>query len=314
MSMSTSHAEHPGLGPPQVHEVADGVFAYVQPDGSWWINNAGFVAGSRTVVSIDTCSTERRTRAYLQKVEELTGQVPRTLVNTHHHGDHTNGNCFLPYSTVIAHDRCREEMLRTGINHYEGLFEPVDWGDLELSPPFVTFDSRLNIYVDNRRMELIHLTEAAHTTNDLVVFLPDDGVLFTGDLVFNGGTPFVVMGSVAGSLEALALIGELEPKVIVPGHGVPCGLEAVDRCARYLRWIQDNASQAIAAGLTPLEAARQLDLGEFEELLDPERLAGNLHRAFAECRGALPGDPIDLVTAFSDMLTLNGGKPLRCMA
>ena len=58
----------------------------------------------------------------------------------------------------------------------------------------------------------------------------------------------------------------------------------------------------------------ELDLGEFVDLLDPERLAGNLHRAFAECQGLGPGEPIDLVAAFTDMITLNGGQPLRCMA
>lgn len=295
-------------------EVADGVFAYVQPDGSWWINNTGFVAGRRTVVSIDTCSTERRTRAYLDKVNEITGRLPGTLVNTHHHGDHTNGNCLLPGATVISHERCREEMIRTGIQHYEGVWEPVEWGELELAPPFVTFDHRLDVYVDDLKIELIHLTSAAHTNNDIVAFIPEHRVLFTGDLVFNGGTPFVVMGSVAGAIEALAQISEMDPLVIVPGHGSPGGIEMIDTCAMYLRWVQESSEQAMAAGLTPLEAAQDMDLGEYAGLLDSERLAGNLHRGIAECRGLAPGAPIDLLAAFADMITLNGGKPLRCMA
>jgi cyclase len=312
--MSSSHHDHPDLPPPWVSEVADGIFAYVQPDGSWWINNTGFVRGDRTVLAIDTCSTERRTRNYLAKVEEITGQTPHALVNTHHHGDHTNGNCFAPYATVIGHERCRDEMLKAGIMRFDGLFEPVEWGELALAPPFVTFDGRLNFYVDDLKVELIHLTSAAHTTNDVVAWIPERRVLYSGDLVFNGGTPFVVMGSVAGSLEALDMIAELNPEVIVPGHGPPGGIEMIDRCGIYLRWLQQSAAQAVSAGLTPLQAAQELDLGEFADLLDPERLAGNLHRAFAECRGAGPGEPIDLVQAFADMITLNGGQPLRCMA
>jgi len=314
MAMSSSHHDRPDLPPSWVSEVADNVFAYIQPDGSWWINNTGFISGRRTVVSIDTCSTERRTHAYLAKVEEIAGQLPRTLVNTHHHGDHTNGNCFLPFATVIGHELCREEILRTGIMRTDGLFECVDWGDLTPTPPFVTFDSRLDVYVDDLKIELIHLTAAAHTTNDVVAWIPEHRVLFSGDLIFNGGTPFVVMGSVSGSLEALAAVAELEPEVIVPGHGVPGGMETVNACGSYLRWLQQNAEEAFAAGLSPLEAARELDLGEFADLRDPERLAGNLHRAFAEFRGARPGEPIDLRAAFADMITLNGGQPLRCMA
>jgi cyclase len=312
--MSSSRHDHPDLPPPWVSEVADGIFAYVQPDGSWWINNTGFIRGERTVLSIDTCSTERRTRSYLSKVEEMTGQVPRALVNTHHHGDHTNGNCFLPFATVIGHERCREEMQKAGIMRFDGLFEPVEWGELTAAPPFVTFENRLNVHVDELKIELIHLTTGAHTNNDVVAWIPERRVLFSGDLVFNGGTPFVVMGSVAGSLEALDMIAELDPEVIVPGHGPPGGIEMIDRCGMYLRWVQQSAEQAVAAGLTPLEAAMELDLGEFVDLLDPERLAGNLHRAFAECQGLGPGEPIDLVAAFTDMITLNGGQPLRCMA
>jgi cyclase len=312
--VSGSHHDHSDLPPPWVTEVADGIFAYVQPDGSWWINNTGFVAGRRAVLAIDTCSTERRTRAFLEALEHHAGPAPRVLVNTHHHGDHTNGNCLLPFSTVIGHTRCREEMLRAGNVRPVGIWEPVEWGDLTSAPPFVTFDQRLDVYVDDLQVELIHLTTAAHTTNDVVAWIPEHRVLFTGDLVFNGGTPFVVMGSIAGSLEALDVIMELEPAVVVPGHGVPGGIEIVDTCGAYLRWLQLAAADALAAGLSPLEAARELDLGSFAELLDPERLAGNLHRAYAECRGARPGEPIDLAAALGDMVTLNGGRPLRCLA
>jgi cyclase len=312
--MSSSHDDHPDLPPPWVSEVADGIFAYIQPDGSWWINNTGFIRGERTVVSIDTCSTERRTRAYLAKVDEIAGRTPSVLVNTHHHGDHTNGNCFLPFATVIGHERCRAEMLAAGIARYDGLFETVDWGDLKPAPPFVTFDERLDVYVDDLKVELIHLTAAAHTTNDVVAWIPERRVLFSGDLIFNGGTPFVVMGSVSGALEALDLIAALQPDVIVPGHGSPAGIETIEATRTYLGWLQQSAGEAVAAGLTPLEAARQLDLGEFAGLLDSERLAGNLHRAYAECGGAAPGAPIDLAAAFGDMLALNGGRPLRCLA
>lgn len=312
--MSRSHHDGDDLAPPWLSEVADGVFAYVQPDGTWWINNTGFIRGVRTLVSVDTCSTERRTRAYLAKVLEVAGDVPRVLVNTHHHGDHTNGNCLLPFATIIGQEGCRAEIVRAGIQHYSELFEPVEWGELTASPPFVTFEHRLDLYVDDLKVELVHLTHAAHTTNDVVAWIPERRVLFSGDLVFNGGTPFVVMGSVAGSIEALRLVKKLEPDLIVPGHGAPGGMETADRCLAYLEWLQRSAGQAFAAGLSPMDAARELDLGEFAELLDSERLVGNLHRAYAECRGVPQGAPIDLAAAFADMIALNGGRPLRCMA
>ncbi len=122
------------------------------------------------------------------------------------------------------------------------------------------------------------------------------------------------MGSVAGSLVALDCIAELEPAVIVPGHGEVCGPEVIDVAGEYLRVLQQIAAAGIDAGLTPLEAAREADLGTLAGLGHPERLAGNLHRAFAECRGARPGDLIDVAAAFGDMVAFNGGRPLTCHA
>lgn len=316
--MTSTRLDPPSdLPAPHTEEVADGVFAYIQPDGSWWINNTGFVDGTSQVLAIDTCSTERRTRAFIAEIERVAGHVPRMLLNTHHHGDHTNGNCLLPYATIFGHKLCREEMIKAGgIVRPEGIFQPVEWGDLETAPPFVTFDDQLDIHVGDHLVQLRHVGTAAHTTNDVVAWLPEERVLFTGDLAFNGGTPFVLMGSVSGALLALDLLTQYPADVVVPGHGEVCSMESLDLVGEYLRFVQMTAEQAKAAGLSPLEAALEVDLDScgFGHLLDPERLVGNLHRAFAECRGARPGDPIDLVAAFTDMVAFNGGKPLGCLA
>jgi cyclase len=144
--------------------------------------------------------------------------------------------------------------------------------------------------------------------------VPEHGVLYSGDLVFDGGTPFVVMGSLAGSLEAVERLRALGATTIVPGHGGVCGREALDAVAGYLRFVQELAADAHAAGEAPLDAARQADLGPYAELLDAERIVGNLHRAYAELEGQPPGAPIDVLAAFGDMIAYNGGAPLRCFA
>jgi cyclase len=312
--MSSSHADH-GVSPeaPRVVEVADRVFAYVQPDGSWWINNTGFIAGGSVVIGIDTCATEVRTDAYLETVESVAGSRPGVLVNTHHHGDHTNGNCFLPFATIVGHENCRRLMLESGILDTSGIWEPVDWGELRPAPPFVTFEHRLNLYAGDLLVELHHLGMPAHTTNDVIAWIPEHRVLFSGDLIFNGGTPFVLMGSVSGSISVLSRLMEFPAEVIVPGHGEPCGRE-IDVVGEYLRFVQETASHAKNAGMTPLEAARWADLGPFAELTDPERLVGNLHRALAELDGGPLGSPIDVRAAIMDMVAFNGGQPLRCLA
>ncbi len=311
MSAPTVDHDHEEIPPPTVEEVIDGVYAYVQLDGSWGLNNCGFLVGRDGVTVVDTCFTERRTRRLIDEIEAITDAPLRTLINTHHHGDHTHGNYLLPDATIIAHERCREEVLSAG-HVATGLFPGVAWGDLEVNAPFVTFDERLNVYVDDTRLELMFMGPS-HTTNDIAVWMPDQRVLFAGDLVFNGGTPFVVMGSVAGSLAALDRLRALEPEVIVPGHGAVCGPDALDAQVDYLFYVQEVAAVGFADGKAPLELAQELDLGRFAHLLDPERIVGNLYRAYAELRGEPLGAPID-PQAFADMITYNNGEPLRCLA
>jgi cyclase len=294
-----------------VEEVRDGIYAYVQLDGSWGLNNSGFLAGRNGTTLIDTCFTERRTKALLDTVRSVSDRPIRTLVNTHHHGDHTHGNYLLPGATIIGHDRCRDEVLSSG-HVAQSLFPGVDWGQLEVAAPFVTFDEQLTVWVDERRMEL-RFAGPAHTTNDVVGWIPDERVLFAGDLVFNGGTPFVVMGSVSGTLAAVDRLRGLDPLTIVPGHGPVCGPEALNAQADYLQFVQTTARRGFAAGTPPLDLAFDTDLGPFAALHDPERLVGNLYRAYSELRGEPLGTPID-VQAYADMITFNGGQPLRCLA
>jgi cyclase len=296
--------------PPRVEEVSERIFAYVQPDGSWFINNMGFLVGRDGVVSIDTSSTERRTRAYLAAIARITDRPVRTLINTHHHADHTHGNCLLPMATTLGHPLCREEIQRTPSGAYDGLFEKVDWGDLRPAPPFVTFDDRLTVWVDDLRVELHYIGMPAHTTNDVVAWIPERSVVFTGDLVFVEGTPFVLFGSVTGSLAALERLRSFGARTLVPGHGPVSGPEVIDDVADYFRFVQHTAEAGRATGLSPLEAARQTDLGRFAELHDAERIVGNLHRAYAD----LDGVPLNPIAALQDMIAFNGGKPLRCLA
>ena len=312
--MSTAHVqEHSDLRPPSVEEVSDGIFAYIQLDGSWGLNNTGFLVGSDGVTVVDTCFTERRSRMFLNAIRRQTDLPLRTLVNTHHHGDHTHGNyVFLPAATIVGHELCRQEVIATG-HGATGLFPGVEWGEVRIAPPFLTFEERLNLYVDDLKVELI-FAGPAHTTNDVVAWVPERKVLFAGDVIFNGGTPFVMMGSIAGSLEALERLRALGPQTIVPGHGPVCGPEVLDEVADYLRFVREAARKGFEEGLTPLATAQRTELGRFGELLDQERLVGNLHRAYSELRGEPRGTELALGAVVPDMIAYNGGQMPRCLA
>ena len=313
--MTTAHIdEHAEIPPPKVEEVSPGIFGYVQLDGSWGLNNTGFIVGSDSVIAIDTCFTERRSRWFYDAVRKAARDKPiRTLVNTHHHGDHTHGNyVFLPAATIIGHDLCREEVIASGLGT-KGMFPGVDWGEIVVAPPVVTFEERLNLFADDLRVELIFVGPA-HTTNDIVAWIPERKVLFAGDIVFNEGTPFAMMGSVAGWLEALERLKGFPIETIVPGHGPVCGPGVLDEVSDYLRMVQDAAKKGSDAGLGPLQTAYETDLGRFAGLLDRERLVGNLHRAFSELRGEPRGAALNLGAVVPEMVQYNGGQMPRCLA
>src|SRR5690242_5987419 len=229
-------------GPPQLAEVGDGLFAYVQPDGSWMINNTGFVVGPDGVTSIDTCGTELRTRVFLDTVARVTPQPVRTLLNTHSHPDHTTGNGLLPTATIVAHEHARTEMIALGQGHPPGVWEHFDAGDAPFAPPFLTFRDELTLWAGDRRCEVRYVGGPAHTNGDVVVWVPDQSVLYAGDLLFNGGTPFLMGGSVAGAVRVLEdVVRPLGARTIVPGHGPVCGPEVIDEVLEYLRFVLDVA-------------------------------------------------------------------------
>ena len=93
-----------------------------------------------------------------------------------------------------------------------------------------------------------------------------------------------------------------------------CGPAVIDDIEAYLTFVQDTARPAFDGGLSPLDAARQADLGRFAAWHDSERLAGNLHRAYSEFRGEPLGTVLDLGAIAADMVALNGGQPVRCLA
>jgi cyclase len=304
-------AEH---GEPALHELAPGVFAWVQPDGTWWVNNAGAVSAAGQTLVVDTCATAARTRRLLGSVAVATGGSPvQIAVNTHEHGDHTYGNSLLPRESVlIGHENMRARLLVDPVIHAcPPLWEPVpDWGDVDRRVPDLTVSRDLTIHLGGVRAEVVHPGYSAHTTGDLVVWLPDQQVLYSGDLIFHGLTPLVVAGSIEGALRSLEWLWSFRPEQLVPGHGPIVPARDLDRVLgeheRYYRLVIERAEAGRREGRSPLEAALETDLGELSSWADAERIVLNLHRAYADAEG---GD-VDLPRAFVDAIAWNGGAPL----
>jgi cyclase len=179
----------------------------------------------------------------------------------------------------------------------------------------VTFSDRIRVWSDDSPLDVAYVGGPAHTTNDCLVWLPESEVLFCGDLLFSGGTPFLLMGSLTGAISVLTTkVAPIPSRVIVPGHGLPRDHELVDTTVGYLRLVLDAAARGRDAGLAPLETARETDLGDYAGWRDSERLVGNLHRAYADLAGEREPRDVDVLGALRDMVAFNGGRALSCYA
>jgi len=296
-----------------LHEVADGVWAYLQPDGGWGWSNSGLVIGGDASLLVDTLFDLRLTAEMLEVMRRTTPAAERiaTVVNTHANGDHCYGNALVAGSDIISSARCAEEMaqlppstmaamlraapsLGPAGEFLARIFAPFSFEGVPLTLPTRTFEGRLDLFVGDRPVSLVEVGPA-HTAGDVVVHLPDEGIVFTGDILFHGGHPIVWAGPVANWITACERIMELAPTVVVPGHGPLATPAAVAELKGYFEFLTDEARIRFDGGMSPMEAARDIDLGPYSGWGEPERLVANVHALYRDFGNTAPTDALTLM-------------------
>ncbi len=281
----------PPTWPTGLIELADGVFAYVQAGGGLCVANAGLIVGSDGCIVVDALFAPSMTRAFREEIARVTDKPVRFLINSHHHIDHTLGNAFFPEAQIISHANARREQERVGVGVLEllrpripELVEEVEGVEPRLAD--ITFQDELTLHVDGGTVRLLHLGEA-HTIGDTVVLLPEERILFAGDIAFHQVTPLAFEGHIGHWMEVCDRIDALEFDTLAPGHG-PVGKKSDLREMRgYLESIHQQARVAFDAGRSEEEAASAIDLGRYASWAEPERLAFNLGRLYQEFRGEI---------------------------
>lgn len=157
--------------------------------------------------------------------------------------------------------------------------------------PTESFDGSAERRVGDRRVQLLELGPA-HTAGDAIAYVPDAGVVFTGDILFIEGTPIMWEGPVSNWLRACDRILELDARVIVPGHGPVTDASGVRDVQRYLRHVRDEARARFDAGLDAEAAADDIDISDFRDWGDPERIAVNVATLYREFDPSLPELPV----------------------
>jgi cyclase len=287
-----------------LHELGDGLFAYLQPDGGWGWSNAGLITAGGTSLLVDTLYDLRLTREMLDAMARVTAEHPiEAAMNTHANPDHCFGNELLPTSTEIyaSATTAREmaevspellatlkraelpEALRSFVDH---AFGPFEFEGITVRPPSQTFEGRLELAVGDRRVSLVELGPA-HTGGDTIVHVPDAATVFTGDLLFVDGTP-IVWADFDNWIVACDRILALDTRVLVPGHGPVTDASGVRDVQRYLRYVREEARRRFDAGMDADSAADDIDIADFAGWGDPERLAANVGAAYRAFDPSLP--------------------------
>ena len=282
-----------------LHELGDGLFAYLQPDGGWGWSNAGLVTAGESSLLIDTLFDMRLTREMLASMRSITDTRPiTTAVNTHANGDHCFGNPALPDDTrIIATTRAAAAMadeppallnaiMQADLGPELGAFAkhafgPFDFAGLETRLPTETFDGRIELDLGGRTIEVIEVGPA-HTAGDAILHVPEAATVFTGDILFIGGTPIVWAGPVANWIRACDRLIELDARTLVPGHGPVTDNDGVRAVKGYLEYIADEARQRFDAGMDARDAADDIELGQYADLGEAERIVQNVEQIYRE--------------------------------
>jgi cyclase len=298
-----------------------GLYAYLTPDGSWGLSNAGLVTDNGSSLLIDTLFDVKLTQ---QMHREMAAADPAaesidTLVITHGNGDHFYGSELFPGANIIASKACAEEMeesppealarflemapsLGPAGDFAVKMFGRFDFTGLAPRPATQTFEGRFDFKVGDKEVRLIEVGPA-HTRGDVIVHVPEDKTVFAGDMLFVGGTPILWVGPISNWIKACDLMLSLDVKYFVPGHGPVTDKKGVADVKGYLEFIHAQALKRFEAGMPEPEAVADIDLGPYQSLGDWERIAVNINTLYKEFSGDV--SPPEVLSLFTRMAELS---------
>jgi glyoxylase-like metal-dependent hydrolase (beta-lactamase superfamily II) len=288
-----------------LHDIGNGLYAYLVPDGSWGWSNAGLVADGGEALLVDTLFDLPLTSEMLATMRSRVPAAKRigALVNTHGNGDHTFGNQLLEGSRIIAAQGCVDDMKHRPPEQYAGWMREwpnmglagkfwhevigsrFDFSGIRLTLPNETFAGALTVRVGDKDVRLVEVGPA-HTRGDVLVYVPSDRVVYTGDMLFVNCHPAVWAGPVTNWIKACDLMLSWDVDVVVPGHGPITDKSGVREMRDYLAYLLAEARKCYDAGLTFQEAAEKISLDRWAKWTEDERMYVNVHACYREFAGA----------------------------
>ena len=282
-------AEELSTWPTGLIEVAPATYSYVQAVGSAGISNAGLILGPDQVLVVDALATIPMAVKFLGHIRCVTPHPISHILLTHPHMDHFLGIQTLLPAQIVSHALCREEMIKIGPDaadqwakrrpqFAEGL------KGVRVCLPEQTFKDRVTFFLGEMEVQFFHLGYG-HTRGDGLVYLPNEKVLFAGDVAFFKVTPQGFHGHLGNWINIVNRILDMDIETIVPGHGPIGGKVDLLEMRTYLELVYDQARQCFRQGMSESESVAKIDIGPYHTWVEQERIKDNVERAYQEFRG-----------------------------
>lgn len=301
-----------------LQDFGNGCFAWLVPDGSWGYSNSGLIVDGDDAMLVDTLFDLKSTQEMLDGIRAKVPQAAHidTLVNTHANGDHTFGNQLVTGARIIGTRACVTEMLERPPEHLQErartwkeagiageFFNEVmgsrfDFEGIVNTPPTESFHGKMTLQVGSKQVNLVEVGPA-HTSGDMLVHVPADKTVFTGDIMFVGGHPIAWAGPIGNWVAACDTILEMDVETIVPGHGPVTDKNGVRRLKSYFEHVLTESRKRYDAGMTDEEAAKDINWDSFRDWGESERIVVNVNTAYREF--AKDDKPADVARLFGLM-------------
>lgn len=296
------------------HSLGHGCYAWLQPDGSWGLSNAGLITDGEETLLVDSLYDWQLTGEMLEAMKKTIPATQKgiaTIVNTHSNGDHCNGNALVGAKEIISSQATLVGMAQESPQlmlkflaeapsmgefgkYFQRCFSRYNFQGIEQQLPNITFQGRLEKKVGNKKIELIQVGPA-HTAGDTIVHVPEAKIVYAGDILFIEGHPLMWVGPVENWLKALQLILDLKPDIVVPGHGPITDARGVQAVKDYFHYVMQESRKHFEVGKTIPEAMQAMMPGKYAQWLDGERLAVNIAMLYRQFKGdQSPANMIEL--------------------